>query len=509
MSSDKPELPEIPYAAVVGETEKLDDPTGGAPLKSKPPSSHRLSLFLSWAAILGVSLFMFVSVLYMQLNPDQTPSETGGMSLDLLQVNVAGKALIGQDQFVPLGSKALKQIEPFNAGPLAQRYAYSIMVNEFDGPTSALQALKDIDAAVEEHGYEPTEKENRLRQIIGQRLEQYESGDLDSSDMPEEDQQFVSATLGWTGELFLYPKETTNEADRKVLLQQAQMSVVLMGVFCVGIFLLVMTGFLAVVVFLFLISRNQLRAWFPPTTHHGYIYAETFAIWIVCFFGIQIGIGSIVEFLPDAIVGYITPIIFFASLVVLIWPLLRGVSFSKMRIDIGWELKNPFVEVGAGVAAYLATLPLLGAAFVVSALLASGLAMTQQQDEFSSAGGASHPIVDEFVAGDSNVIIIALLTACVAAPIVEETMFRGVLYRHLREFSVQKARWASVGLSVLLNSLIFASIHPQGLAGIPVLTAVAIGMSLAREWRGSLISSMTMHAIHNTLATCMMLLMFS
>lgn len=458
---------------------------------------------------------MFVSVLYMQLNPDQAQSETGGMSLDLIQVNVMSKALVGQNQMAPQKSKISAQLEPFNAGPLDQRYAYAVMVNEFDGAEAALKALGEIDDAVEEHEYKPTEKEIRLRKIVGQRLKQYESGDLDSSDMPDEDQEYLSSNLGWIGQLFLYPEGTTNTADRKALVGQAQTSFILTGLFCVGIFLLFMTGFLAVAVFLFLISSNKLKAYFSPSTQFGHVYAETFAIWIVCFFGMQIGIGAIIGLIPAPIAGYIVPIIFFGSLIVLIWPLIRGVSISRMRKDIGWEMKNPFVEVGAGFVSYLATLPLLGAAFIVSALLAAGLAMTQQQGEFSSAGSAGHPIVDQFAAGESNVIIVALLTACIAAPIVEETMFRGVLYRHLRELSAnsakfaKKAQWGSVGLSALFNSLIFASIHPQGLAGIPVLTAVAIGMSLAREWRGSLISSMTMHAIHNTLATCMLLLMLN
>ena len=37
-------------------------------------------------------------------------------------------------------------------------------------------------------------------------------------------------------------------------------------------------------------------------------------------------------------------------------------------------------------------------------------------------------------------------------------------------------------------------------------SALAIGFSLAREWRGSLISSIVMHGIHNTLITCVSLL---
>ena len=40
-----------------------------------------------------------------------------------------------------------------------------------------------------------------------------------------------------------------------------------------------------------------------------------------------------------------------------------------------------------------------------------------------------------------------------------------------------------------------------------MLATLAIGFSLAREWRGSLIAPMVMHAINNTTITCLLILM--
>ncbi|MDC0294854.1 CPBP family intramembrane metalloprotease, partial [Mariniblastus sp.] len=105
----------------------------------------------------------------------------------------------------------------------------------------------------------------------------------------------------------------------------------------------------------------------------------------------------------------------------------------------------------------------------------------------------------------TKMILMIFLTACVAAPIVEETVFRGILYRHLRDVKSFSARWMSVLFAAIINALIFAAIHPQGIYGVPVLAMLAIGFSFAREWRGSLVSSMAMHAIHNTLVTCVSL----
>jgi membrane protease YdiL (CAAX protease family) len=118
---------------------------------------------------------------------------------------------------------------------------------------------------------------------------------------------------------------------------------------------------------------------------------------------------------------------------------------------------------------------------------------------------ASHPIVEQIAAGDIGIIIFVLLTACIGAPIIEETVFRGVLYRHLREMSLKTKRWISVIMATLVNSFIFAAIHPQGWTAIPVLAALAVGFSWAREWRGSLVAPMTMHAMNNGFIGLLML----
>ena len=505
MDSDTPNRSDIP-TALLADIDEFGKPVDAKP-PNKTPGFSRLSLFLSWAAILAMTFFMFGMVLYMQLVPDETATETAGKSIELLQVNTFAKMVVGQKEMGMKGASYSQQLEQFNAGPLDQRYAYTVLVNEVDGPESALDALATVDEAVKEHDYQPTDREKRLRKIIDELLQQYKTGDLDSSDMPEDEQQFLESNLGWVGKLFLYPEGTVNKPDRKALTGVAQTSMILFSVLCVGVFMMLMAGFLFIAVFLFLIAGNKLTGLFQPFTNHGVVYAETFAIWIACFFPAQMSAGLFVERIPAAIVDFIVPIIFFGSLGVLVWPLIRGVSISKLRRDIGWELKNPFVEMGCGVATYLSSLPALGLAIIVSVFVMGAMSLTQTHDEFSSVGGGAHPIVDQFAQGDFNTILMAFLTACIAAPIVEETMFRGVLYRHLRELSANKAKWVSVGLSALFNSLIFASIHPQGLAGIPVLTTIAIAMSMAREWRSSLIAPMTMHAIHNTLATSVLMLM--
>ena len=88
-------------------------------------------------------------------------------------------------------------------------------------------------------------------------------------------------------------------------------------------------------------------------------------------------------------------------------------------------------------------------------------------------------------------------------------MFRGVLYRHLREAFGRWGWLVSVILSMLTSSLLFAIIHPQGPLGVPVLTAVALVLALLREWRASLIAPIVTHMIVNGVTTTFVLLIFA
>ena len=61
--------------------------------------------------------------------------------------------------------------------------------------------------------------------------------------------------------------------------------------------------------------------------------------------------------------------------------------------------------------------------------------------------------------------------------------------------------------SALTVSVFFAVIHPQGILGIPPLIALATILALIREWRGSLAASVAVHAVHNALATTVVLVL--
>jgi membrane protease YdiL (CAAX protease family) len=101
----------------------------------------------------------------------------------------------------------------------------------------------------------------------------------------------------------------------------------------------------------------------------------------------------------------------------------------------------------------------------------------------------SHPAIEE-ASGDAGVRFHLFLAACVWAPFVEEAVFRGAFQRYLRSRLPRVASAALVGL-------LFAAVHPQGLAAIPALMAIGGWFALLREWRGSLVPCIAAHAVHN------------
>jgi membrane protease YdiL (CAAX protease family) len=148
------------------------------------------------------------------------------------------------------------------------------------------------------------------------------------------------------------------------------------------------------------------------------------------------------------------------------------------------------LEPVIGIGGYLAGLPIVAVGVIMTLVLFLIQQLFAGEGQiFDPAGGPAHPIVKELV--DSNWWVRGqlLFLGSVAAPIVEETMFRGVLYRHLRGATAKTGALWSITISTLVNSFIFAVIHPQGWIAVPALMSLAIAFSLAREWRGSLRTS--------------------
>jgi membrane protease YdiL (CAAX protease family) len=231
------------------------------------------------------------------------------------------------------------------------------------------------------------------------------------------------------------------------------------------------------------------------------VYLEAFAVWMGTF---QVGSLLIARLpLQNALIAALGINMLGAMGVGILWAVVRGIPWSVLREDLGWHLgRGLFIEPWCGLMGYLATLPLLIVGVVLMLILGSlaGAVFPQEavSDPFAPLEVPMHPIVSWVADGNRGVLLQLGLMACVVAPF-EETLFRGFLLRYLRDAS----RWTGVGVSflfsALFNSLIFAAIHPQGPIAIPVLMAIACGLSILREWRGSLLGPMVAHGLNNSI----------
>ncbi len=248
----------------------------------------------------------------------------------------------------------------------------------------------------------------------------------------------------------------------------------------------------------------------------GGVYAETFAIWMLLFMGLSFGgqfLMRLARGVPQWAIMVLSATCFVASVLALAWPVLRGIPWATVRREIGWTGgRRPWLEVLWGFAWYAMSLPFLGIGLILMVILMQIVAGIQAASGGSgsapSSRQAAHPIVGEIAEATPLVLVLIFLVASVAAPIVEETFFRGVLYRHLREATARARVFFSVLISGVVASFIFAIIHPQGYLAAPVLMALAFGFSLAREARGSLIAPMVAHGLNNTIVFSFCLLIF-
>jgi membrane protease YdiL (CAAX protease family) len=85
-----------------------------------------------------------------------------------------------------------------------------------------------------------------------------------------------------------------------------------------------------------------------------------------------------------------------------------------------------------------------------------------------------------------------ILLAVTVAPLAEEFFFRFFLYGVLK-------RYFGRGVGVVASALLFAAVHAH-LPSFAPLFVLGICFTIAYEWSGSLLVSMTMHALFNALA---------
>jgi len=445
--------------------------------------------------------------------------EEGGESQNAVQqsvLDVQGQYLVAASQVPGVQKDQLyESAKTLGTGPLSTRFRFVVLAGELAGPDEAVKQADAVRKEMLKQKVRKSETDERVVSVLDRLYSDYQEGHWDAPSLEADEHKLLRDELGWFGALALSPnrpvadgaESATADPVRKEVLAAAWRTfavVILSTLIMLGVGI---AGLGGAITFLVLIIRRKMRSAILTGSGNSAIYAETFAVWMLLFLALTLAAAFVVRNHPDSqlLVSSVASVL---SLGALIWPVLRGVPWSRVRHEIGFFLgRKPIREILWGVVCYVSNLPVLVIGLLATlALLAIYSAVAGGPVGLDPVDAPTHPVIEW--ARDAGWIgrIHIFLLACLIAPIIEETVFRGILYRHLREGTAKWRTGTSIAFSVGFNGLIFAVIHPQGLIAAPALMAVASGLSLAREWRGSLLAPITMHATNNGV---LMLLLFS
>lgn len=472
------------------------------------------------AAWLVIAFFVLAAIVMSRLPaPPTQPSAVPGVQIGNKVMELQGRLIVALSQWSSGKDRTdiIEQANALNVGSVSQRQRFIVLVAELKGPDAAHNVLEELDHMIREEQAQAdpivlTEEEQEVMRALRE-LYSVERSMSDGAPyvphveaLDQHQRDLLESELGWYGELALAPEGGPDARARADLLRETKVVTVTV-ISAMGAFALIaFGGFIGLILFIVFVFTGSVRSSVQPVAGgraHG-IYAETFAIWMALFIALQMIAGVLGVFIPEH-----TLIIVFAaflvSLCALVWPVVRGIPWATVRQEVGLHLgRSGAVEPAIGVCGYAMLIPM----FILGILMTLFLVTVDAMMRGSFGGGQSplaeqeapaHPVFQHVLGPDLWPKIQVLLVAMIAAPIVEEIMFRGVLHRHLRDGTRSIGAASSIVVSTLIVSFIFAVIHPVPWFAIPALMSLAIGFTLLREWRGTLIAPMVAHGLHNGL----------
>jgi len=141
--------------------------------------------------------------------------------------------------------------------------------------------------------------------------------------------------------------------------------------------------------------------------------------------------------------------------------------------------------------------------YFVMALVAGGLG--ELVNKLFYGGGAQNPQIDAITGGGGFswvALITAVLSASIIAPIVEELLFRGMLYGLFR------SRWPSAVLAVTVDAALFAAAHGIGLI-LASIFVVGMTLCIVYEKTKSTLVTITLHSLFNTVSVATVFIMLA
>jgi len=497
----------------------------GAGEGRRDPGTSR-SLKVAWIASIALVVVVTASQWFGTAGAERRPAAAldapkggGGITLLLGRYAVGADAALS-DMAPESGEQALAAIEPSAPKTPAGLLRLAILAGEIEGSEAGLErlskAVEETEAFVERlraaradgaaredapddgdaddaGAQDEAEIESDAEEIVvpawfvadAEALQAiYGAGSAEAAALPDEAVDGLTARHGWFGRLALAHGVGEGDPRREDVIGGATFTLIVVasGVSAAGL------GFVVGLVLLLLgllgVKALRMRGGYAPPSAGGSVFLEVLPLFLAGF--LVIGVMQVLlAFLGAPDVSWL---LVWGLLPIATWPVLRGVSWGKWRYAVGWHAgRGVGREIGAGIVGYLMGLPIFAVGVLTMFLLMSLWTLVFGEGD---GGTPSHPAVEQAMNAGVLEALRLYLLAAVWAPVVEETVFRGALYHHLRG-------WLAPIGSALVTGFVFAVIHPQGVLAIPALMSLGVAFAFIREWRGSAIPCMVAHALHN------------
>lgn len=330
--------------------------------------------------------------------------------------------------------------------------------------------------------------------------------------LPAETRDGLKQRHGWFADVLLSTGDHTAPV-RSAAEMQTTLFLLLITILGAGIGLAFIAGLVLLVVGIVQVYSGRIRPSFAPPQRIALtsdadarevwargLFLETVAVFLGGFLALKVvhellalAIGPRPWMIWSTLFGQ------WLLLLTIFWPVVRGLSWDQWKTLMGWRAPRGVPrEVAAGFCAYIAALPIYFAMAIVVVILMLIVEAIRTASGLPPSPPPTNRITEIVGGGNTAVLAMIFLLATVWAPIVEESIFRGALYRALR------GRFWLLGAG-FLSAFVFAAVH--GYVAVQLLMVFTLGVVFAfmREWRNSLIPCVTAHAMHNGFAMTVML----
>jgi membrane protease YdiL (CAAX protease family) len=375
-------------------------------------------------------------------------------------------------------AEAMKTLDEI-AASRTDRFRTAIVAGELMGPRETVTRLQRLQHEVSPEG----DLAKDIFWIMPWYMKAAE-GRIDR--LPEGVQESIRARHGWFGELALTHQQPSSDPLRQWVIgggERLRTIGALEGLWRGGG---LVAGLVLAITALVKMRGHELSV--PETNVDRFLYIETFALFVLGFVFLG-GVGLLVVGQTSGWAFAATEVLQWLAVCAVFWPLARGVTGEELRIDLGLHAgEGVGKEIGIGFLGYLAGVPFVIIGTLVVILISGGFGDTPEE------GGHRFPVFGAPLSGSWVPVIFGAIGACVWAPFFEECFFRGCLHRYL-PFRM------GVWMRILISSALFGIIHPYDAQGMIQVGLGGVVFGYLREWRGTLIPSITAHFLHNATIT--------